>query len=167
MMNMKQFRQRNQVQNRSGIAVVECGIVLPVMLVLVLGLIEIGTALRASTIIQSAVREAGRLASMDWRYVVKNGETPNEKVERDLRNFVTASGLPGDDLLISIVYAEGPGAGSSFDIADEDNELELMLIEVQLPYSSISLFPIKYMGGTSIRAGVVSRAGIASGSLTN
>jgi Flp pilus assembly protein TadG len=152
---------------RSGVAAVECATVLPVMLVLVLGLIEIGTALRASTIMQSSVREAGRLASMDWRYVLQKGETPNEKVEQDIRNFVTASGLPGADLTVSIEFAEGAKKGNVFDIQDSENELELMLIEVELPYSSISLFPMRYMGGRSIRAGVVSRAGIAAGNLTN
>ncbi len=163
---MKCCRQ-NQHQERSGVAAVECAIVLPVMLVLVLGLIEMGTALRAATIMESAVREAGRLASMDWRYVVEDDDTPNDKVEQDLRNFVTASGLPGDDLIVSIEHAEGASEGSEFDISDSDNELELLLIEVELPYSSISLFPTEYLGGTSLRAGVVSRAGIAGGSLTN
>lgn len=164
---MKRLRPQRCCRRRSGIAALECAVVLPMMLVLVLGLIELGTALRASTIMQSAVREAGRLASMDWRYVVDDGETPNEKVERDIRNYVTASGLPGDDLIVSVTYAEGDSAGSDFDIADANNDLELMLIEVELPYSSISLFPVRYMGGTNIRAGVVSRAGIAGGSLTN
>jgi hypothetical protein len=166
-MQQRTRRRPQRVTKRSGVAAVECAIVLPVMLVLVLGLIEIGTALRASTIMQSAVREAGRLASMDWRYVVEGGETPNEKVERDIRNFVTASGLPGADLTVSIEFAEGDSEGTPFDIQDSDNELELMLIEVELPYSSISLFPMRYMGGRNIRAGVVSRAGIAGGNLTN
>ncbi len=164
---MQRFLQRRRENGRRGVAAVECAIMLPVLLLLVLGLIEMGTALRATTIMQSAVREAGRLASMDWRYVVDSGETPNGKVEQDIRNFVSASGLPGDDLIVRIVHAEGDSEGSDFDISDENNELELVLIEVELPYSSISLFPTRYMGGTNIRAGVVSRAGIAGGSLTN
>ncbi len=152
---------------RRVVAAVECAIILPVMLFLVLGLIELGTALRAATILDSAVREAGRLATMDWRYVVDSSDTPNEKVERDLRNFVTASGLPGDDLIVSIEFAEGDAAGTPFDISDENNELELMLIELQLPYSSVSLFPTNYLDGVTIRAGLVLRAGINSGGLTN
>jgi len=166
-MQRRQNNRSRNVRKRSGVAAVECAVVLPVMLVLVLGLIEIGTALRASTIMQSAIREAGRLASMDWRYVVENGQTPNEKVEQDIRNFVTASGLPGDDLIVSIEFAEGENEGNPFDIQDTDNELELMLIEVELPYSSISLFPTNYLGGQNVRAGMVSRAGIAGGNLTN
>jgi len=153
-------------QLRQGVAVVECAIVLPVMLVLVLGTIELGTALRASTILQSAVREAGRLASMDWRYVVEDGDTPNQKVERDIRNFVSASGLPGNNLFVSIEHAEGQSKGADFDISDPNNNLALLLIEVELPYSSISLFPVNYMGGSNVRAGLISRAGIAGGSLT-
>jgi len=75
------------------------------MLILVLGTIEMGTALRASTIMQSAVRDAGRLANMRWSEVIDEGDTPNAKIERDLRNSVTASGLPGDDLVVTLTYA--------------------------------------------------------------
>ncbi len=164
---IKYLKIHKRTENRKGIAAVECAVMLPVMLVLVLGLIELGTALRASTIMQSSVREAGRLATMDWRYVLEEDETPNVKVERDIRNFVTASGLPGNDLTVKIQYAEGDDKGSHFDISDPDNALELMLIEIELPYASISLFPVNYMGGTNLRAGVVSRAGFGGGSLTN
>ena len=164
---MKGWNQHRQKTNRKGIAAVECAMMLPIMMVLVLGLIEMGTALRASTIMQSSVREAGRLASMDWRYVVEDGETPNRKVEQDIRNFVTASGLPGEDLVVSIEHAEGDSAGTEFDISDSDNQLKLILIEITMPYSSISLFPTEYMGGRDLRAGLVSRAGIAGGNLTN
>ena len=160
------YRNTLKSDDRCGVAVVECAVVLPVMLVLVLGTIELGTALRATTILQSAVREAGRTASMDWRYIVEETETPNEKVERDLRNFVTASGLSGDELLISIEHAEGENEGSEFDISDPDNDLALLLIEVALPYSSISLFPVHYMSGSNVRVGVISRAGISGGNIT-
>lgn len=154
-------------KSRSGVAAVECAVVLPVLMLMVLGTIELGTALRAQTILQSAVREAGRLASMDWRYVVAENETPNEKVVRDIRNFVSASGLPGEDLTISIEHAEGDNKGQEFDISDQDNDLELLLIEIELPYSSISLYPTHYMGGRNVRASIVMRAGLGGGSLTN
>ena len=121
----------------------------------------------ASTILQSAVREGGRLASMDWRYIVEDGDTPNEKVERDIRNFVSASGLPGDDLTVNIKFGEGASEGEDFDISDPSNNLSLMLIEVELPYSSISLFPVRHMSGTSVRAELYSRCGIAGGALTD
>ena len=97
---MKSTRQHNHRPgvdpgSRKAAAVVEAAVVLPMMLILVLGTIEMGSALRASTIMQSSVREAGRLANMNWSDVVESGDTPNAKIERDIRNYVTASGLPG------------------------------------------------------------------------
>ena len=152
-----------KTSNRQGVAALEAAVVLPMMLILVLGTIEMGTALRASTIMQSAVREAGRLANMRWADIIDEGDTPNAKVERDLRNFVTASGLPGDDLVVTLTYAEGSSIGQAFDIADEGNELQMVRIKLQLPYSSISLFPTRYMAGKSVSASLVMRAGMAGG----
>ncbi|MEQ9407978.1 MAG: pilus assembly protein, partial [Fuerstiella sp.] len=68
---MRHNRSKDLQQSRRGVAALEAAVVTPMLLILVLGTIEMGTALRASTILQSAVREAGRLASMDWRYVVE------------------------------------------------------------------------------------------------
>lgn len=151
---------------RRGVAAVEAAVVLPMFLILTLGTIEMGTALRASTIMQSAVREAGRLVSMNWGNVVEQGDTPNAKVERDIRNFVTASGLPGNALIVTIQHADGSKQGQTFDISDRDNDLELVEISMELPYSSISLFPTRYMGGKSVSASLILRAGL-SGGLSN
>ena len=152
-----------QQQNRRGVAAVECAVVLPMFLILTLGTIEMGTALRASTIMQSSVREAGRLVAMKWSDLTTGTDTPNAKIERDLRNFVTASGLPGADLVIDIEFADGPNKGQPFDISDPDNDLELVKIRMTLPYSSISLFPTRYMGGKSVGAQLVLRAGLGGG----
>lgn len=150
-------------QSRRGVAAVECAVVLPVFLILTLGTIEMGAALRASTIMQSSVREAGRLVGKNWSELTTGSDTPNAKVERDLRNFVTASGLPGSALVINIQHADGPNKGQLFDISDPDNNLKLVKIRMTLPYSSISLFPTRYMGGSSVGAQLVLRAGLGGG----
>lgn len=178
----RRFNHLNSVLNRRpqharrGVAALEAAIITPVLLILVLGTIEMGTALRASTIMQSAVREAGRVAAMDWDHVGTDGDTPNEKLERDLRNFLVASGiaLSGDDgaggtedkLDYSIVHADGPYEGQPFDLSDPNNELELATITVTLPYSQISVFPTRYMGDASVAARLTLRAG-AGGGISN
>jgi Flp pilus assembly protein TadG len=161
------FAARSRTAARSGVAVLEAAITLPLMLLLVLGTLEVGTGLRASTILSSACREAGRMVALDWRYIVEDGQTPNQKLEQDLRNLVTANGLPGDDLTVSVVHAEGASAGQTFDLADPDNDLQLVRIRVTLPYSSVSLFPVNYLNGSSIQASLVLRATFTGGSLTN
>jgi len=150
-------------EKRRGVAALEAAVVTPMLLVLVLGTIEMGTALRASTIMQSAVREAGRLASMDWRYIVADDDTPNAKLVRDLRNFVTASGLPGDELTVSVIHADGDDEGENFDLTDPDNNLKLIKIELSLPYSQISLWPNRYLGGSNVNARLIMRAGMGAG----
>lgn len=159
----RHIRHSDRAQSRRGIAAVEAAVVLPMMLILTLGTIEMGTALRASTIMQSSVREAGRLVSMKWGNIVADGDTPNGKVERDLRNFVTASGLPGDDLVVTIVHADGDKKGQTFDISDSSNDLEMVRIQIGLPYSSISLFPTRYMGASTVSASLTMRAGLSGG----
>ena len=131
----------------------EYAIVLTVMTVPVLGLIEISTALRATTIRQSSVRKAGRLASMDCRDVVEEGKMPNETVERDIRHAVTASKLPDDHPIVSIQHAEGNSEGADFDSSRDNNELHPMFIEVELPYAGISLFSVRDMGGNNLTGG--------------
>ena len=158
-----QQRHGSSDERRRGVAALEAAVVMPMMLILVLGTIEMGTALRASTIMQSAAREAGRIANMNWGNVVEAGDTPNAKVERDLRNFVTASGLPGSALSISITHAEGANTGTTFDISDETNDLKMMAIKLSLPYSSISLFPTHHMANTNVSATLVLRAGMGGG----
>ncbi|MEZ6126373.1 MAG: hypothetical protein R3C49_24875 [Planctomycetaceae bacterium] len=119
-------------------------------------------ALRASTIMQSAVREAGRLVNTDWSDIVEAPDTPNAKLERDLRNFVTASGLPGSELDITVEHV-GDNAGQPFDLADPANELQQVRITLTLGYEHISLFPNNYLGGAEVKASLVMRSGMGGG----
>jgi len=163
---MKSHHQKNRINHRTsrrGAAAVEAAVIMPVLILLVMGTIEIGTALRAGTIMQSATREAGRLVNTDWRDLVGPGDTPNVKLERDLRNFVTASGLPGDQLVITVTHAEGAKAGQAFDLLDSDNQLELINITMTLGYANVSLFPNRYMGDADMTATLIMRAGMGGG----
>ena len=166
-MRIAQRMKGHPDQYRRGAAMMECAITLPVLLILVLGILEIGTALRVSTILQSACRESATLVSVDWRYIVAEGQTPNEKLEQDLRNLVTASGLPGDDLIVNLVHADGGTFNDVFDLSDRGNDLQLIRIEIQLPYSSVSLFPERYLSGKTLKAFVVMRAAINGGTISN
>ncbi len=166
-MRPERLMKRHLKQSRRGAAMMECAITLPMLLILVLGILEIGTALRASTILQSTCRESATLVSVDWRYIVAAGQTPNEKLEQDLRNLVTASGLPGDELIVNLVHADGDRINDVFDLSDRRNDLQLIRIEIRLPYASVSLFPARYLNGKALKAFVVMRAAINGGTVSN
>jgi Flp pilus assembly protein TadG len=144
---------------RSGVAATEFAIVLPLFLTLVLGVLEIGRSLETSTTMYAALREAGRLAGQDYQPLLPSGTTINEKVEQDIRNFLTASGLDGDDFDITIEHADGGSAGSTFDLSDADNQLQLFKLTAEVEYSEISIFPFEFMAGQTLRSSLVFRLG--------
>ena len=158
-------RQRNRAPfrtgNRKAAAMVECAVTLPLLIVMVLGILEIGAALRASSILQSACRESGRLtglSAMDLKYIIKDNRTRNQKIEQDLKNFLTAAGLRGNNSTVTITHACGASVGQTFNLADPLNDLQLVKVEVTMPYSSVSAFPMTYLGGKTLKESIVMRA---------
>ena len=162
MKTMRRTAERYSEVPRRGVAAVEFSLIAPVFLALVLGTIEGGTAFETANLMSSAVREGGRLAAMDWEGVVPDGMSANEKVLMDIRNFLTAAGMPGDEMQLSITHAESASAGSAFDLGDPDNRLKLFRISVEVPYEAVSNFPSTFMQGQTVTASLVFRAGRVS-----
>lgn len=137
---------------------VEFAVILPVLLTLILGTIEVGRSMQASTVLNAAVREGGRLASMDFTEYVTDDQTANQKVEADIKNFITASGLPGDKVTV-LIRKVGPGlGGQTFDLQDPSNNLAKFRIILVLNQSEVSMFPFTLFSGNKLRARAVFRA---------
>ena len=135
---------------------------MPLFLSLLLGMVEMGSALNASQTLHGALREGGRLASMDYRQVLGSNVDANVKVVQDIRNMLSAAGIPGNQVTISIVHAGGPSDGQTFDLNDSSNYLKLFRIEATVPYSAISSFPNKLMEGKQLAAQLTLRKGSVS-----
>lgn len=138
---------------------VELAVCLPVFLILVLGLLEIGAAIKHSHTLTAAVREGGRVASMDMTDLVPDGKTANQKVIQDVRTFLTAAGIPGDQATITITHAEGELMGQDFDLQDPDNYQQMFRITATIPYSQVSPVLIRHMSGQNLRASFAFRKG--------
>lgn len=151
--------QLSSSHRRRGAAVVEFAIMAPVFLTLTLGSIEVGYALNASNTLYGALREGGRLASQDWSTTLAPGETANGKVIQDIKNMLTASRIPGDQVTIDIVHADGANAGSPFDLEDGNNYLQMFTITASVPMDQITLLPGNYLGGSDLRAAITFRMG--------
>ena len=121
--------------------------------------VEIGSALSTSQTLYAALREAGRLASMDYRNVLGPQQDPNAKVIQDTRNFLTASGIPGDDVEINIVHAGGGNDGAPFELNNPDNDLKLFRIEARVSYADVSTFPMEFMRDRDLTAQLTFRKG--------
>ncbi len=147
---------------RSGAAVVEFAIIFPFIVMTMIGIAEIGRANNAGAQLTSAVREAGRLASMDIRDMVPDGMTANQKIASDVQQFLNLAGFPGDLVTVTVTHADGNLEGQSFDLEDPDNYLKLLTIEASIPYEEVSAFPIQFMRGRNLSASITFRRGRVS-----
>lgn len=146
-------------RKRFGGAMVEFAVLAPLFLSLVIGTVEFGNALNITDTLTASIREGGRLASMDWDGVIPDGMTPNQKVIADIRNFLIASGVPHENLEISITSAQGDDAGEPFDLADPDNKNRFYKIRASIPYDDVSFVPGSALDGEGISAELIMRAG--------
>ncbi len=161
-MNARRSRSLTPANDRRGTATVEFAVIAPIFLILILGTWEMGTAVKASNNLTAAVREAGRLASMDFTGSLATNQTANQKVIQDIRAFLNASGLPGAQATITITHADGASAGQTFDLQNKNNYLGLFRITATIPFSSVSVFPNKIMKNSVLKAELVNRRGRVS-----
>jgi hypothetical protein len=102
---------------------------------------------------------------MDFEPTLKNGETANQKIARDIKAFLSASGIPGDKVTVSITHASGPDEGDTFDLQDPDNYLGLFRVSASVAYEDVSVFPLKYMAEQTLSASMVFKQGRRVGSV--
>lgn len=152
-------------ENREGTATVELAIVLPIFVTILMGIAEMSRGLDVSERLSSAVRQGAREAAGDMSEQVPPGWTRNQKVIKDIQNMLTASGLDGSKVVVSITYADGGRAGSAFDLSDPINQLQYFRVTATVPYSEIGIFP-KALKGQNLTSSVVFRLG-RSGALSS
>ena len=151
--------KRRPAEQRQGIATVEFALVLPLFVTVTLGTVEFGNAFQRTNVLAWTLREGGQLASMEFNDVLLKGQTANEKVILDIRNIMTANGLPGDEATIEITHADGPHEGSTFILSDKSNGLRFFRISATLDYADVSIFPTGYMQGNVLEKSIVMRMG--------
>ena len=144
---------------RSGVAAVEFALVAPIFMTLILGTAEMGRALDVSTNLTAAVREGGRLASMHHNGAIPPGMTTADKVMLDIRNVLTANGINGDNVTLTITHAEEPNEGQTFDLDNPDNYLGNFRISAAVDYSDVSFFPLRILENSTLTSSIVFRLG--------
>lgn len=146
--------------DRRGAVAVEFAVLAPVLLVLALGFIEIGRAFEVQQIMVAAAREGARFGSMDKEGIVSPGSSSLAKIEEDIRNFLTAAGVPGDEVSIDVYEMDNPG--TPFDFDDPDNNFKLFQVDLDLPFSEVTILPPWFFSGYTMHAQVVFRNARAS-----
>ena len=135
----------------------EFAVVAPFFIALVVASAEMNACIRQSHRLGAALREAGRLAAMDWDETLPGATTPAAKVEQDVLNFLAAGGTPRADVRFSMTHAEGESAGERFALGASENRLKLLTLEASVPTPGTVFSPAWF--GDRIRARFTFRAG--------
>ena len=146
-------------QRRRGAATVEFALMAPLFVALTMGTIQTGLAITAAQTLTTALREGGRIASMDYTSRLLPGQTINQKVVQDILNFLQAEGIDSSKVTITITAADGVNAGSTFDLSNSANQLQLFKIRAVIPYSAVSSVTFLPNTAQTISASIVYRKG--------
>jgi Flp pilus assembly protein TadG len=144
---------------RDGIAAVEFAIVAPILVTIVFGMVQLGRAFEMQTLLDVAAREGARFASID-RTGMTSGQTGNQKLIQDVKNFLASNGLPKDQITVTVKSHSDPT--SDFNIDDPANDLLLFDVNVSVPFSAVSLQPVPTSSDYTLRGKVVFRNGRAT-----
>lgn len=156
----KVCRRRLAKPCRRGVVAVEFAIVAPVLLVIVFGMIQMGRAFEMQNLIDVAAREGARFASIDRTGMLAPGQTSNQKLSEDVKNFLATNGIDPGDITVEIKDHEDPE--TDFDLDDPANDLRLFEVRVSVNFSEVSLQPVATSDDYALTATVVFRNGRAT-----
>lgn len=145
---------------RRGAVAVEFAVVAPVLVAIMFGMMTLNRAFDSQNLLATAAREGARFASMDRDGMPDTGQTGNEKLVADIKNFLTSNGIPRDSITVEVKDYESPE--QDFDIDNPDNDLRLFEVQVSVDYSAISYTPVSEANDYTMTASVVFRNGRAT-----
>jgi TadE-like protein len=147
-------------RQRRGVVAVELAIVAPVLLAVVLGMMELTKMIEAQNELEIAAREGARFACMDHEGLLQPGQTANQKLIDDVKNYLASEGMPRDEITVEIKDHENPGA--SFDLDDPNNDLKLFDVNVKIDYSAVRYSSIHWHTNYTLNGSVTFRNGVAT-----
>lgn len=129
---------------RSGAALVEMALILPLFLLVVLGIIEFGRAMMVGQIVTNAARHGTRQAVID-------GST-NADVEDEIRQFLQESvGCDPGDVSITIEVEPYPGNPDPADNLSAALPKDTCRIQVRVPYSEVGYITGRFLESAQLR----------------
>jgi hypothetical protein len=97
---------------------------------------------------------------MDHTGMLANGQTSNQKLIQEVKNFLATYGIPQSDVTVAAKDHANPT--TDFNLDDPKNDLKLFDVKVSVNYSKVSLTPVPTNKDYALAAKVVFRNGKAS-----
>ena len=114
--------------------------VMPVFVIALLGIIELGRAIMVSQLLENAAREGARMAILD--------NTTNSQVTTAAQTFMqNAANIAPNKVTVTINVA-----GSNSAQLSSAKPSDLITVTVSVPFSSVSWLPPNYLSGATLSA---------------
>ncbi|RLS56823.1 MAG: pilus assembly protein [Planctomycetota bacterium] len=129
--------------HRSGAAMVEMAVVMPVFFLVIMGIIEFGRAFMVGQLLNDAAREAARSA-------IITGST-NAAVMAEAQSFVNSvTSCPTADVGIAITITPAAGNPDPANNLASANKRDLCHVQVSVPFSRVSFMPGRFLAGRNL-----------------
>ncbi len=117
---------------------------LPLALILMLGVWEVGRMVEVCQVLNNAAREGGRKAS--------TGQATNSQVQQAVLNYLTRAGLPGNAATVTVSDLTKPGTDAT--AAAEFDQLQ---VAITLPFTAVRWTAATLITGgtTQLRASTI------------
>lgn len=137
-------------QRRSGAALVEAALVLPVFFMAIVGIVEFGRGMMVTQLVTNTAREAARQAILD-------GSTNASVTNFAKTSLAGAASAEVDDVNVTISVSPAAGSAASGNQLNTTEAYDLITVDVAIPYDKISFFTGNYLGGKNLSASVTMR----------
>lgn len=131
---------RIRPEGRRGVSVVEMALVLPVFVLSILGVIEIGRAMMLTQVLENAARTGVRSAVLN--------DTTNAQVTTAVQNLVySTTNVATSNVTVTV----GVNGNNSASLATAEPG-DTISVSVKVPFTTASWVPPSYLGGKYITA---------------
>jgi Flp pilus assembly protein TadG len=123
---------RPTAQRRTGTAVVELAVVLPILALLLVGIWELGRMVQVQQVLSNAAREGARRAATGTRTIAD--------VDTAVKNYLAAAGFNTNGYtlkIINVTQNPSPAPGAPSDDPTAANQLDHLRITVTLPFNNV------------------------------
>jgi len=155
------MRLPRKSQERSGAAVVEFAVILPVLMIFLLGTWELGRLVQVYAILNHAAREGARIAAqgqvinVTGAYTQIQVATGTPSVTQAVKNYLTGTGINTTGLTVTFSFLDSSGnTVSSPTQPYQGIKGQRFRVSVFLPYSSFKISNTNLLNLTGIRASV-------------
>ena len=130
---MGSFLMASRRDRRRGIAALELAVVLPVLLTLLAGLLEVGRMIEVRQILSNAVREGGRRAA--------TGVSTATEVRQVVLDYIRDAGLPTRNAVVTVENQTSPSS-----LVQNAKKGDKLRVHASIPFQDVQWINLQLVG---------------------